>query len=178
MIGESALHKIKEGARLLNFARGELVDDTAVISALDTGRLGSYVTDFPTEEMLGRDEVIPIPHLGASTPEAEENCAVMAAAQLIDFLENGNIRNSVNFPECIMPRSGSRRLAVANRNIPNMVGQITTILARHGMNITDMLNRHRGDFAYNIIDVDGAVSEQALSDLSDVEGVVSVRHIR
>jgi D-3-phosphoglycerate dehydrogenase len=127
--------------------------------------------------MLELDAVIPVPHLGASTPEAEENCAVMAAAELIDFLENGNIKNSVNFPECVMTRSGSERITVANRNIPNMVGQITTILAQSGLNITDMLNRHRGEFAYNIIDVDGDVSEKALDRLRSIEGVVSVRHI-
>lgn len=177
MINASSLARVRDGARLLNFARGELVDNGAVIEAISAGRLSAYVTDFPTAEMLELDAVIPVPHLGASTPEAEENCAVMAAAQLIDFLENGNIKNSVNFPECVMTRSGSERITVANRNIPNMVGQITTILAQSGLNITDMLNRHRGEFAYNIIDVDGDVSEKALDRLRNIEGVVSVRHI-
>ncbi len=168
---------MKRGVRLLNFARGGLVDTDALTKALEDGTVERYVTDFPEDAFAQHPNVIPVPHLGASTPEAEENCAIMAADQLIDFLENGNIRNSVNFPSCEMPFAADIRLIVANRNIPNMVGQITTILAEDGINISDMLNRHLGDYAYNILDLEKPPGSEAKSKLSRIEGVVMMRVI-
>jgi D-3-phosphoglycerate dehydrogenase len=174
-VNASLIQKMKDGARLMNFARGELVDDQAVIPALKSGKLAVYVTDFPSDEVLGVEGVIPIPHLGASTPEAEENCAIMAAQQLALFLETGNIRNSVNFPNCQMDFASNTRLLIANRNIPNMVGQITTILAEEGINISDMINKHRGDVAYNIIDLDGGISDAALTRVKNIDGILMSR---
>lgn len=171
------LKKVNPGARLLNFARGGLVDNGALLEAIDAGYLSAYVTDFPEAELLGREEILCVPHLGASTPEAEENCAVMASRQLADYLEQGNIRNSVNFPECHMEMSCDHRLIVANRNIPNMVGQITAILAEEEINIAELLNRHRGDVAYNIIDIDTPASERATERMNTIEGVIMVRSI-
>ncbi len=177
MINTKLLQKAKRGARLLNFARGGLVENDALIAALDAGVLSSYVTDFPDSEVVGHPGVIPIPHLGASTPEAEDNCAVMAAKQLDAYIRHGNIKNSVNFPDCHMEYAGRNRLVVANRNIPNMVGQVTTILAAEGINIMDLLNRHRGDIAYNIIDVDGDLPGSAVDAIGRIEGVIRVRVI-
>jgi D-3-phosphoglycerate dehydrogenase len=133
------------------------------------------VTDFPNDDLLKMNNVIPIPHLGASTPESEENCAIMAVNQVADFLENGNVKNSVNFPECILPRSGAKRIVVANRNVPNMIGQITPVLAKHNMNIADMLNKSKGDFAYNIIDIDNDVNGEVIKELKAINGIVMVR---
>ena len=177
MIGPKSLKTIKKGARLLNLARGPLVDEPSVLAALDEGRLSRYVTDFPNERVAGHPLVIAIPHLGASTEEAEENCAIMAARQVREYLESGTIRNSVNFPECQLPLGAHQRVLIANRNIPNMVGQVTTILARHSINILDMLNRHRGDLAYNIIDIEGDLGADAVGQLRQVEGVIFVRTI-
>ncbi|MFP4331339.1 MAG: phosphoglycerate dehydrogenase [Spirochaetaceae bacterium] len=176
-LGAEEFAKVKRGARLLNFARGPLVENRAVVDAIEAGRLSAYVTDFPEAELLGRDEILCVPHLGASTPEAEENCAVMAAGQLIDYLEHGNIRNSVNFPDCHMEMTCDYRLVVANRNIPNMVGQIASILAEEAINIADLLNRHRGEIAYNIIDIDTRASERAVERIESIEGVIMVRSI-
>lgn len=178
LIGEKVLNKVKPGARLLNFARGELVDNSAVLKALAAGKLAAFVTDFPSEDILGVPGVIPVPHLGASTPEAEENCAIMAANQIRAYLETGNIRNSVNFPACEMDFSTKVRLCIANKNIPNMVGQITAILAAENINIADMINRHKGDMAYNIIDIDGDISESAQKKVAAIEGIVMTRIIR
>lgn len=175
MVNDALLNKAKSGLRLLNFARGELVDNQAVIRAIEAGKVSAYVTDFPSDELLGVDGVIPIPHLGASTPEAEENCAIMAAQELAMFLETGNIKNSVNFPDCQMDFTGNTRLLIANRNIPNMVGQITTILAEESINIADMINKHRGEVAYNIIDLDGAISDAALGRIRSIEGILMTR---
>lgn len=177
MIGAKSLPRMRRGARLLNFARGGLVDSTAVLAALDSGALSAYVTDFPDSQVAGHPGVVPIPHLGASTPEAEDNCAVMAARQIRDYLRWGNIRNSVNFPDCALEFSGHPRLVIANRNIPNMVGQITTILAGEGINIMDLLNRHRGEVAYNIIDLDAEPSDAAVDALRAISGVIRVRVI-
>jgi len=174
---ETTFTHMKRGVRVLNFARGALVDTASLVSAIESGIVARYVTDFPDETLVGIDAVLPIPHLGASTPEAEENCAVMAAEQLVDYLTTGNIRNSVNFPACEMVMSGPNRIVIANRNIPNMVGQITTVLAKDQVNISDMLNRHRGDYAYNIIDVDGKVPNDVASRLASIEGVVMARVI-
>lgn len=177
MISTEQFKVMKKGARLLNFARGGLVDNRALLQAIDDGVVSAYVTDFPEAELLRREEVLCVPHLGASTPEAEENCAVMASEQLADYLENGNIRNSVNFPECHMEMTCDHRITIANRNIPNMVGQITAILAEEEINIADLLNRHKGDVAYNIIDIDTPASERALERIGSIEGVIMVRAI-
>lgn len=177
MINKESLAAMREGSKLLNFARGALVDEAAVLGALNAGKLGSYVTDFPTTELARHPKCLAVPHLGASTEEAEENCAVMAARQIRAYLEDGVIRNSVNFPQCEMAAATGRRILVANRNIPNMVGQITTILAEHKINIADLLNRHRGELAYNIIDVEGDVTEEMVEKLRAIEGVIFVRPI-
>ena len=168
---------MKKGVRILNFSRGEIVDSKDIIEAIGNGIVECYVTDFPTDDMLANDKIIPIPHLGASTPESEENCAVMAVEQLRSYLENGNIKNSVNFPECFLPPSGSQRITIANKNVPNIIGQFTSVLAQEGLNIADMLNKSKKDYAYNIIDIDGVVSDSVLSKLKAVEGVIAVRLI-
>lgn len=178
-INRERLAIMKKGARLLNFARGGLVNNADLREALASGQVSVYVTDFPDEELLKLDNVVAFPHLGASTPEAEDNCAIMAVNQLRDFLENGNVKNAVNYPDCEMgpaPRGGGRIL-LANRNVPNMVGQVTTILAAEKINIADMINRHRGDLAYNIIDIDARVGEATLKTLRSTEGVIMVRVI-
>ncbi len=177
MIDDAAVAQLKHGARIINLARGELVDNAAVRRGLDRGVISCYVTDFPADDLAAHDGVIPIPHLGASTPEAEDNCAVMAAEQLSDFLLFGNIRNSVNFPACEMPMGDGDRLLVSNRNIPNMVGQITGILAAQNANISDMLNKHRDSIAYNIIDLEDEVSDETLTLLRKIDGVISVRKV-
>jgi D-3-phosphoglycerate dehydrogenase len=177
MVDAELLRHVKPGARLLNFARGGLVDSAAVVEALNEERLSRYVTDFPESGLIGNERVLAIPHLGASTPEAEENCAVMAARQLRAFLESGNIVNSVNFPHCEVRATDKTRIVIANRNIPNMVGQYTTILAREGINILDLLNRHRDEVAYNIIDLDKSPAEETLDMIRGIDGVIRVRKI-
>ncbi len=171
----------KPGVCLLNFARAEIVDEAALLGALDSGRLAKYVSDFPHPDMLGRDDVIFMPHIGASTREAEENCAVMAVNQLRDFLENGNIRNSVNFPDSQLERvpnaAPGTRLAIANLNVPRMLGQITSILADQNINVMDMLNKSRGDVAYNLIDLEQAASEPMLDAMRGIEHVIKVTAI-
>jgi D-3-phosphoglycerate dehydrogenase len=177
LINRERIAIMKNGARLLNFARGGLVNNADMREALASGRVAAYVTDFPDDELLTIGNVIPLPHLGASTPEAEDNCAIMAVNQVRDFLENGNIRNSVNYPDCDMGVAKSTRVLIANQNVPNMVGQITTVLASEKINIADMINKHRGDLAYNIIDIDGAVSESTAQKLREIRGVIMVRVI-
>ncbi|MCK4515211.1 MAG: phosphoglycerate dehydrogenase [Spirochaetaceae bacterium] len=177
-INTSSIALMKQGARLLNFARGALVDEAAVLEALNSGKIGTYVTDFPTSALASHPHVLGVPHLGASTAEAEENCATMAAHQIKAFLEEGVIRNSVNFPQCELRAPDGQRILIANRNIPNMVSQITTILAEHSMNIANLLNRHRGDLAYNIIDIEGNVSQTIVDQLSAIEGVLFVRTVQ
>lgn len=177
MIGAAELGRMKDGARVLNFARGGLIDEEAALAALESGKLGRYVTDFPSSTVAGHPLVLPVPHLGASTEEAEENCAVMAADQLRNFLRHGAIVNSVNFPASELETTGHTRILIANRNIPNMVGQITTVLANHSINILDLLNRHRNDLAYNIIDIDGSLGEAALDQIRQIDGVKFVRMI-
>jgi D-3-phosphoglycerate dehydrogenase len=168
---------MKKGARVINLARGGLVNEAEIIEALASEKLGGYVTDFPSAELLACKRAICIPHLGASTPEAEDNCAVMAVHQLMDFLESGAIKNSVNFPRCRLEQRAPCRLLVVNRNIPNMVGQITTILAGSGINITDLINHHRDEYAYNIIDTEQRIPPGALEQLEKVEGIIRIRTI-
>lgn len=168
----------KKGLRLLNFARGGLVNNEDLKGALADGTIAAYVTDFPDEELLKLDTVISIPHLGASTPEAEDNCAKMAVNQIRNYLQYGNIKYSVNFPDCEMEPSGRSRITVGNHNVPNMVGQITTLLANEKINITDMLNKSKGELAYNIIDVDGKVSDDIIEKIKKINGVIMVRVIQ
>ncbi len=166
---------MKKGTVLLNFARGGLVDTPSLKKAIADGIVGCYVTDFPDEEVIKTDKVIPIPHLGASTEESEENCAVMAAMQLMDFLENGNIKNSVNFPECSLERSDKARLTISNKNEPGMIEKITRMLADNKLNIADMINKSKGNIAYNIIDVEGDISEGLINKIKSIEGIIAVR---
>jgi D-3-phosphoglycerate dehydrogenase len=168
---------MKKGVRILNFARGGLVNNADMKEALTNGTVSCYLTDFPDEELLKLEGVIPFPHLGASTPEAEDNCAVMAVRQIRDFLENGNIKNSVNYPNCQMDLAGKKRAVVTNRNIAGMVGKITAVLAGEGININDMLNRSKGNNAYNIIDIDSEISEETVAKIRGIEGVTMVRVI-
>ena len=176
LVNANRLKLMKKGGVILNFSRAAIVDDQAVIAALDDGRLHAYVCDFPKNALTAHPKVVTLPHLGASTGEAEENCAVMVADTLRDFLENGNIRNSVNFPEAILPRApNAARLCIANSNVPNMVGQISTCLATAGLNIADLLNKSRGEFAYTIIDSDGAIPEDVLGKIRGIDGVLAAR---
>jgi len=166
---------MKKGVIILNFARGGLVDTASLKKAVADGIVGCYVTDFPDEEVIKTDKVIAIPHLGASTDESEENCAIMAAMQLMEFLENGNIKNSVNFPECILDRSGKKRITISNQNTPGMIEKISKLLADNKLNIADMINKSRGNLAYNIIDVDGDVNDDLIKKIQAVEGILAVR---
>ena len=166
---------MKKGAVLLNFSRSELVDNTALIDALKSGIVGKYVTDFPTDEVLTLENVIPIPHLGASTEEAEDNCAIMAVNQIMDYLENGNITNSVNFPDCASEKKGLKRITIANKNIPNIIGQITPILAGANININEYINKSQDQYAYNIIDINSEIDNATIDKLKNIEGVVMVR---
>lgn len=176
LVNEARLKLMSKTGIILNFARAAIVDDGAVVGALDAGRLHAYVCDFPNNALKDHPKVVTLPHLGASTGEAEENCAVMVAEQVRDFLENGNIRNSVNFPESIMPRvPNTTRIVVANSNVPNMVGQISTRLAAAGINIADLLNKSHGEYAYTLIDTDGTVDEGVLYQIRAIEGVLSAR---
>jgi D-3-phosphoglycerate dehydrogenase len=177
MIGAAAIPRFKPGARLLNFAREEIVDSDAVIRALDEGKLSGYIADFPLPAMLGRKDCLLFPHLGASTAEAEENCSVMAADQLMDFLENGNIANSVNFPRTRMGRNGGYRITFANENVPRVLGHVLSILADHDVNVIDLVNKSLGDMAYNIIDVETSPTPEIVEKIADVDGVMKVRVI-
>ena len=177
LINADVIAKMKDGVRILNFSRAALVNSEDIKAALESGKVASYVTDFPTDELLCVDGVIAIPHLGASTPESEDNCAAMAAAELIDYIENGNIVNSVNLPEISMPRSGDNRVCVIHKNIPNMITAITGIVAGDGINIENMLNKSRGDYAYTMLDVDGIDKDDIVAKISAVDGVIKVRVI-
>jgi len=168
---------MKKGVVVLNFARGGLVDTPSLKKAIADGIVSCYVTDFPDEEVIKTDKVIAIPHLGASTEESEENCAIMAAMQLMDFLENGNIKNSVNFPESSMERSGKQRLTIANKNTPGMIEKITHLLSESNLNISDMINKSKGNIAYNIIDLDCEVKDDLMKKIQSIEGIISVRVI-
>jgi len=175
LIDRQRLTFLPRGAIVLNFARAGIVDDETVMELLDAGAIRTYVTDFPTPSLKAHDKVICLPHLGASTGEAEENCAIMVAENLKEFLENGNIRHSVNFPEAILRRTRPHRLAIANANVPNMVGQISTALAAENINIADLLNVSRGDIAYTIVDLDGPASDQTVAQIRSIDGVLRAR---
>jgi D-3-phosphoglycerate dehydrogenase len=177
MINAERLKLMKPGSVLLNFARNGIIDDQAAVDALESGHLYAYVCDFPSNLLKDHPRVITLPHLGASTKEAEDNCAIMVADQVKDYLENGNITNSVNFPSINLPRNGGHRIAVVNNNVPNMVGQISTDLANEGLNIIDMLNKSRDNVAVTLLDVDQKPSEQLLKTLASIEGVLSVRSL-
>jgi D-3-phosphoglycerate dehydrogenase / 2-oxoglutarate reductase len=176
LVNAARLALMKSDATILNFARAAIVDTAAVLAALDAARLHAYVCDFPQHALKDHPKVVTLPHLGASTGEAEENCAIMAAEQIRDFLENGNIRNSVNYPEAVLPRMpNTTRIAIANSNVPNMVGQISTSLAGQKINIADLLNKSRAEVAYTLIDVDGEVSTALLAAIRRIDGVLSAR---
>ena len=177
LIDDERLKLTPQGTILLNFSRGDIVDEAAALAALDSGQLGAYVTDFPTRATIDHPKVIALPHLGASTNEAEENCAIMVANNLRAYLEDGVIRHSVNFPESDLPRMDAHRITIANANVPNMVGQISTALAEAGLNIADLLNKSQGDIAYTLVDLDGAVPEATLDGLRQIEGVLRVRNL-
>jgi D-3-phosphoglycerate dehydrogenase / 2-oxoglutarate reductase len=176
LVNASRLRLMRTGSVVMNFARNGIVDEAAALEALGSGKLSAYVCDFPTAQLKDHPKVVALPHLGASTGEAEENCAIMVADTLRDFLEQGNIRNSVNFPEAILPRTTSAtRLSIANENVPNMVGQISTALATANLNIADLLNKSRGGLAYTLIDVDGSIPAEVVGKLQEIEGVLAVR---
>ena len=166
---------LPEGCVIINMSRDGIVDEDELIKSLDNGKVKYYVTDFPIDEKKNHDRVIALPHLGASTSEAEENCAIMIAKQVKDYLEHGNIVNSVNFPDSKMPRAGEERLAITHRNVPNMVRQITKEIAEEGANIVDMLNKSRGDFAYTLIDIEKEISKTVIENIKQVEGILKVR---
>lgn len=178
MIREENIAKMKDSVRVINLARGDLANVPDIIAALEEGRMAAYVTDFPTAELIGMDGVITLPHLGASTPESEENCASMGAMELIDFLENGNIKNSVNFPAVSADKSGVARITVIHINQPNMIATITDTISKDGVNIANFLDKNRGEYAYSIIDVDSEVSETVVEDIKKIGGVIRVRVIK
>ncbi|MDX1406067.1 MAG: phosphoglycerate dehydrogenase, partial [Woeseiaceae bacterium] len=177
IIDAAKLDRMHDGSILINFSRRGIVKRQALMDALDSGKLHAFVTDFPTAELINHPKVIALPHLGASTSEAEENCAIMVAENVRDFLENGNIRFSVNFPDAIMPRNGNYRITIANANVPNMVGQITSLLGDAGLNIEDLLNKSRGDLAYTVVDLDGEVPQATLDAMRSIEGVLTLRNL-
>ena len=176
-INADTIAQMKDGVRIVNLARGELVDDEAMMAALESGKVARYVTDFPNNTITLAPNVVPIPHLVASTPESEDNCAIMAAQQLRDFLENGNIKNSVNFPNVEMERSGVQRLCIIHRNIPAMLANITAQLSGDGVNVENMTNKSRGDFAYTLVDVGSAVEESVIDYIRAIDGIIRVRVI-
>jgi D-3-phosphoglycerate dehydrogenase / 2-oxoglutarate reductase len=177
LVNADNLPLMRPGAVLLNFSREGVADDAAVLAALERRQLAAYVCDFPSAVNLGHAGVIALPHLGASTAEAEENCALMVVDQLRDYLEHGNVVNAVNFPQVTMPRESGWRIAIANANVPNMLGQISTTMARAGLNIHNMVNKSRGDMAYTLVDVDSAVADGVLKELEAIDGVLSVRYL-
>ena len=175
LINHETLSGMKSKAKILNFAREEIVNTDDMVDALETGSIAGYISDFPTPALLGRKNVLLMPHIGASTAEAEENCAVMAADQLKDFLENGNIYNSVNYPPTKMSRNGGSRITFSNNNVPKVLGSVLSILADSEINVVDMVNKSRGEIAYNIIDVEGDISTQLKEKIAQVDGVMRVR---
>jgi D-3-phosphoglycerate dehydrogenase len=177
MISAERIRLMKSEAVLLNFARDGIVNDDAVLEALAAKRLSYYVCDFPAQKLQGHPQVVALPHLGASTGEAEDNSAIMVVDQVRDFLENGNIQNAVNFPEVVMARESPFRLAIANANVPNMVGQISTAMAQAGLNIHNMLNKSKGEMAYTVVDVDSAVPAGVCERISAIDGVLTVRYL-
>ncbi|MDY3692004.1 MAG: phosphoglycerate dehydrogenase [Dysosmobacter sp.] len=177
MIDEKAIANMKRGVRFINLARGEIVDDDAMLAALDTGKVAAYVTDFPNNRIVQAPHVIAMPHLGASTPESEQNCAVMAVDQLRDYLENGNIRNSVNLPNVTLERSGVMRMCIIHKNIPAMLANITTLLATDGVNVENLSNKSKGDYAYTLVDLGSKVGQTVINDVTHLPNVIRVRVI-
>jgi D-3-phosphoglycerate dehydrogenase len=175
IINADRLKLVRDNVVILNFSRNGVIDDEAVIDAIDAGKVYAYVCDFPNNLLKNHPRVITLPHLGASTQQAEENCAVMVAEQVRDYLENGTVRNSVNFPEMYMPRNGGFRLAIVNENVPNMLGQISTCMADAGLNIIDMLNKSRNELACTLVDVDSEVTPACVEHIGSIEGVLKVR---
>ncbi|HIS70284.1 MAG TPA: phosphoglycerate dehydrogenase [Candidatus Gallacutalibacter stercoravium] len=179
MINPDSIAKMKDGVRILNFARGDLVDSAALVQAVQEGKVAAYVTDFPSDDLLGLDNIIAIPHLGASTPESEDNCARMAADELKDFLENGNIKNSVNLPAVSMAREGDARLCVIHRNVPSIISLVSGVLSENGINIENMQSKSKKEYAYTILDITGGdISDAAVSALNAIDGVIRTRVIR
>ena len=177
MINSESISRMKPGVKILNFARKEIVNADDVIASLDSGKVGSYVTDFPTSELVGHPRVLAMPHIGASTGEAEDNCAVMAADQLIDFLENGNIKNSVNFPDASMARGSEFRLTFSNSNVPNVLSTVLSQISGTGANVIDLVNQSRNEVAYNIMDIDQPVTDELVDVISNLDGVIRVRRV-
>jgi D-3-phosphoglycerate dehydrogenase len=177
LVNADNIGQMKDGAVLLNFSREGVVSEAAVLAALERKQLGHYVCDFPSPAINAHPRVIALPHLGASTREAEENCALMVVDQLRDYLEHGNVANSVNFPSVAMGRESAYRVAIANANVPNMLGQISTAMAKAGLNIHNMVNKSRGDVAYTLVDVDSAVAPSVLADIAAIDGVLAVRYL-
>lgn len=175
LLNGARLQSMKKGATLLNFSRAEVAEERAVLAALDAGNLRTYVCDFPSRQVIDHPRTIVLPHLGASTAEAEDNCAIMVADRLRDYLENGNIRCSVNFPDVVMPKTEGFRLCIANENVPNMVGQISAALAEASLNIVDLLNKSRGNFAYTLVDLNSKVPTETLERIRSIKGVLSAR---
>ncbi|MGJ9384484.1 phosphoglycerate dehydrogenase [Salipaludibacillus sp. CF4.18] len=181
MFNEKTFSIMKNDVTILNFSRDGLVNESDMAAALESGKVGKFITDFPSEEVLNMKNVVPFPHLGASTKESEENCAVMASHQVKDFLETGNIKNAVNFPNASLPYTGNRRFTAFHKNVPNMVGQITSALSNYDLNIADMVNRSRGDYAYTMIDIDNKVNGDIIpgieANITEIEGIIAVRLI-
>ena len=178
MINEPSLDSMRQGVRIINLARGGLVDDQDMLAAIASGKVARYVTDFPNNTLVGQEGVVTIPHLGASTPESEENCAIMAARELSDYLLTGNIRNSVNFPNVEMARGGVARLAILHRNVPNMLSNILTLLGKEGANIENMVNKSKGEYAYTLIELSQAITGETLDHVRNIDGVLRLRIIK
>lgn len=178
MINGDAISKMKDGVCIINCSRGELANNADIIDAVKSGKIARYITDFPTDDLIGIENIICIPHLGASTPEAEDNCALMAARQLVDFIENGNIVNSVNFPNCMLSRTGKCRLTIIHQNVQSMLVTITNFISNEKINISNMFSQCQGDYAYTIFDIDENIGEEVLSGIAKTEGVISTRIIR
>ena len=175
MINSESIATMKSGVRILNFARGELVVNDDILTALENGKVAAYVTDFPSDALIGKEGVIALPHLGASTPESEDNCAKMAALEIIDYLENGNIKNSVNMPAASMPRSGKTRVCVIHKNVPSMLSQISGTFSDNGLNIENMQDKSRKEIAYTILDIEETVGSDIVDKLNAIDGVIKVR---
>ena len=178
MINAGTIRKMKDGVVIINCARGELVDNQDIIKAVESGKVRKYICDFPKDEIIGVENIVCIPHLGASTEEAEDNCAIMAAKQLIDYIENGNVTNSVNYPSCSMPRTTNYRLVILHKNVSGMLATITSTVGNEGINISNLSNQSRGNFAVTILDVDNEVSENSIKHIAQVDGVIKVREIK
>ena len=176
-VNTNLISKMKDGVVIINCARGELVNNADIITAVESGKVARYIVDFPVDELIDRENIICIPHLGASTEEAEDNCAIMAAKELIDYIENGNITNSVNYPTCTMPRTTEFRLLVLHKNVQNILAQITTIIAKEKINISNLSNQSKGDYAATILDLEKQVSDKSINELTKIDGVIKVRKI-